>query len=264
MVLLYGLVCILGLLFGSFINVCIFRIPEGKSIIIPLSACTKCGNGLKPLDLIPVFSFIFLKGRCRYCNAQISARYPLVELLTAAVFLILYAKFEFTIAFFAFAFLMVILITVAFIDIDHKIIPNGLVITGLAGGIALFAYNIYYPVTNVFGDEKWFTPILGMLSGSGILFLVAVIGLIIYRTDNAMGMGDVKLSAPIGLFLGWKLCLIALFLSIMIAGIISLLLMIMRVKKRRDTIPFGPFIVLGTFITIIWGWGILNWYANYL
>lgn len=264
MAMYYIMVFILGLLVGSFANVCIYRIPDGKSIVVPPSACMSCGSRLRPLDLVPVFSFLFLKGKCRYCGKPVSSRYPLVELMTAAVFTGVFAKYGLTPYFFAFIFLMTILIIVFFIDIDHRIIPDGLVIAGLAGGIALFAWNIYKPMSVVYGDEKWWTPLLGAISGSGILLAVAIIGLIIYKSDDAMGMGDVKLLAPIGVFLGWRLGLAALFISIVLAGIVSLVLIITGVKKKKDTIPFGPFIVIGTFLTILFGWDLLNWYTSRL
>lgn len=259
MAFVYVVVFILGLVIGSFINVLIYRIPLGKSIITPPSSCTGCGKRLTAIDLVPVFSFVFLKGRCRHCGAPISIRYPLVELLTAVIYIILFSKFGLSIPFAAYAFLMIILIAVFFIDIDHRIIPDELVIAGIIGGSLLFVYNIFLPLPEVFGNGKWWTPAAGFFSGSGLLLLVAVLGSLLYRTDDAMGMGDVKLMAPIGLFLGWKLCLTALFISVLLAGVSSMVLILLRKKNRKDTIPFGPFIVAGTFITIMWGWGILFW-----
>lgn len=257
-------VFLLGLIIGSFINVCIYRIPLGKSIVAPPSACTSCGKRLKAPDLIPVLSYVFLRGRCRHCGAPISSRYPLIELLTAGVFTALFLEYGFTIPFIAFVFLMTILIAVFFIDIDHRIIPDGLVIAGIIGGVALLVYNFFKPMTEIFGDDKWWTPVAGFFSGSGFLLLVALLGLLIYKTDDAMGMGDVKLMAPIGLFLGWRLCLAALFISVLLAGFTSLSLILFGIKKKKDTIPFGPFIVTGTFVTIMWGWDILNWYTGLL
>lgn len=262
MAIAYVSIFLFGLIIGSFINVCIYRIPLGKSIVAPPSACTSCGERLTAPDLVPVLSYVFLKGRCRHCGAPISPRYPLIELLTAGIFIVLYMKYGFTIPFIAFAFLMIILISVFFIDIDHRIIPDELVIVGIIGGIALLGYNIFKPLTEVFGDGKWWTPVAGFFSGSGFLLMVALLGLLIYKTDDAMGMGDVKLMAPIGLFLGWKLCLTALFISVILAGVSSLVLILLRIKKKKDTIPFGPFIVTGTFLTIMWGWDILFWYIR--
>ena len=259
----YIMICIFGLVFGSFVNVLIYRIPEGKSIVTPPWACMKCGMRLKPLDLVPVFSYIFLRGRCRHCGAAISPRYPAIELLTAAVYVVLFISFGLTVAFFAYTFLMTILIAVLFIDYDHRIIPDELVIAGLAGGAFVFVYNIFKPGELLYGDGMWWTPLLGFVAGSGILLLVAIFGSLIFKTDEAMGMGDVKILAPIGVFLGWKLGLAGLFFSILIAGIVILLMLILRLIGRKDTIPFGPFIVVGTFVTIMWGWDIIFWYIGH-
>lgn len=262
MAVTYGIIFIYGLIIGSFVNVLIFRIPQGKSIVTPPSACTNCGSRLTPLDLVPVFNYVFLRGKCRHCGTRISPRYPLVELITAGVFVILYYKYGLSVPFFAFAFLMTLLIAIFFIDIDHRIIPNGLVLIALAGGLLLFIYNILSPMPEVFGDSKWWTPLAGLLPGSGFLLVVAILGSLIYKTDDAMGMGDVKLMAPIGMFLGWKLCLIALFISVILGGVLSLLLMVTGIKKRKDTVAFGPFIVIGAFTTIMWGWDLLSWYLG--
>ncbi|MBZ0100520.1 MAG: prepilin peptidase, partial [Taibaiella sp.] len=244
--------------------VLIYRVPEGKSIIAPPSACPACGGRLSPLDLIPVISWLMLKGRCRYCKAAISSRYLLVEILTAAAVTGLFARFGTSVAFFAFTYLIILLIAVFFIDADHRIIPDELVLSGLAGGVILLVYNMLNPGQLIYGDDKWWTPLAGILSGSGVLLLVAIIGMLVYRTDDAMGMGDVKLFAPIGMFLGWKLCLAALFFSIILAGVASIILIIVRIKKKKDTIPFGPFIVIGTYLCIILGWDIINWYTGML
>lgn len=260
----YALVFISGLIIGSFSNVCIYRIPIGKSIVSSPLACTSCGKVLTVPELIPVLSFIFLRGRCRHCGAQISIRYPLIELLTAVLYTVIFAKYSFSVPFIAFIYLITILITIFFIDIDHKIIPDELVIAAIIGGIAMMAYNIFYPQTVIYGDDKWWTPLAGFFSGSAFLLAVALLGSLIYKTDEAMGMGDVKLMTPIGLFLGWKLALFTLLESIVLAGVTSILLIIFRIKKRKDTIPFGPFIVTGAFIAMVWGWNIINLYIGSL
>ncbi len=264
MTFIYVMVFLFGMIVGSFTNVLIYRIPIGKSIVAPPSACTSCGNRLTAPDLVPVFSYIFLKGRCRHCRAPISPRYPMIELLTALVFVTLFMKYGLTVPFAAFIFLMTVLIAVFFIDLDHKIIPDELVLAGMAGGVVFFVYSRINPVPEVYGDGNWWTPVVGMFSGSVFLLAVALLGMFLYKTEDAMGMGDVKLMLPIGLFLGWKLCLTALFISVLLAGLTSLLLVALRIKKKKDTIPFGPFIVTGTFISILWGWDMLNWYLGML
>ncbi|MGI6778179.1 MAG: prepilin peptidase [Acetivibrionales bacterium] len=250
-----------GLITGSFLNVCIYRIPEGESIIKPSSHCIKCGKKLKAADLIPVFSYLLLRGKCRYCKVDISPRYVLVEIVTAAVFLLLFIKYGLSMDFIAMAYLMAILIAVFFIDLRHKIIPNELVAAGLIGSVPVIAYNIFEPL-KIYSDARWWAPLLGILPGCGFLFMVASAGFLLYGSDDAMGMGDVKIFAPIGLFLGWKMCIIALLLSIITGGVSGIILVAAKVKGRRDTIPFGPFIVLGTLIAIMWGENILGWYLD--
>ncbi|MCR4434242.1 MAG: prepilin peptidase [Clostridiales bacterium] len=254
------LILCMGLIIGSFLNVCIYRIPLGESVVEPPSHCTNCGTRLKPVDLVPVLSFMFLKGKCRYCGAKVSARYPAVELITALVFMLLFSRYGLTVDFLAAIYLMSILIAVFFIDMDHKIIPDGLVLAGLAGGVLLTAYNIFNRV-GIYGDRNWWNPLLGGVAGSGFLFLVALIGALAYKTDEAMGMGDVKIFLPIGMFLGWRMTVIALLLSIFAGGIASLFLILTRKKERRGTIPFGPFIATGTFMALMWGWDLLGWYV---
>lgn len=256
------LIFITGLIFGSFFNVVIYRLPEGKSIIAPRSFCPSCGAKLKAYDLIPVFSFIFLRGKCRYCGCKISFRYPLVELVTGVVFVILYIKFGLSVEFIFTVFLMSILLMVFFIDLEHMIIPNELVIAGLIGGIALFVLRFWFDDALV-GDSQWYSPILGMLATSGFLLLVALIGLAIYGTD-AFGMGDVKIFLPIGLILGLKLSVISLVFSIFIGGITGLFLIITGLKHRKSHIPFGPFIVMGTFLSILFGNEFFAWYVGML
>jgi len=251
---------VLGLVVGSLINVCIYRIPEGKSIITPASQCRNCGTTLKPMDLIPVLSYILLRGRCRYCGSQFSARYPLVELLNGIVAVLLFQKYGLTVEFVSSAFLMSVLIAVFFIDIDHRIIPDGLVLTLLAGGVVLSVYNFFKPVS-FYGDRHWWNPLAGILSGAGVLFLIALIGMAIYKNDDAMGMGDVKIFVPIGIFLGWRLSLLALLLSMLAGGLMGLFIIASGRGNRKSTIAFGPFIVIGTFISFMWGWDILKWYT---
>lgn len=261
MVVYYVIVAVLGLIIGSFLNVCIYRIPEEKSIIKPPSHCTGCGTRLGFMDLIPVLSYLLIKGRCRYCRIKIPARYPAVELLTAAAFVMLFARYGFSADFAAFVYLVSILIIVFFIDLKHRIIPDELVIAGTAGALIATVYNIFHPL-HIYGDTNWWNPIVGMLTGSGFLFLVAVIGLLIYKTDDAMGMGDVKIFIPIGIFLGWRMTALTLVISLLLGGLAGVVFIITGLKKRRDTIPFGPFIVAGAFITMLWGWDILNIYLT--
>ncbi|NLD50424.1 MAG: prepilin peptidase [Clostridiaceae bacterium] len=252
---------LVGLIIGSFLNVCIYRIPREESIVRPPSHCPNCGNRLTFIDLVPVFSFLFLRGKCRHCSAKISPRYAMVELLTSLIFVLLLYKYKLTVDFFAAAYLMSILIAIFFIDLEHMIIPDGLVLAGLVGGIPLVVYNLFRPI-EIYGDRNWWTPLVGMLSGFVVLLFIGLVGLLIYKTDEAMGGGDIKLFAPLGLFLGWKLIIVAFLLSVFSAAIVSVILIITKVKSRKSTVPFGPFIVIGTFITYLYGWEILEWYLR--
>lgn len=253
----------MGLVIGCFLNVCIYRIPLKQSIIKPPSHCINCGATLKPLDLVPVFSFIFLKGRCRYCGVKVSARYPMVEGLTAGAFVILYFRYSLTVEFAAMAFLSCILICIAFIDAEYRIIPNEFIIAGLVGGMYLFVYNVFYTV-NMFGDRVWYNPILGFLVGTSFLLMVSLVGALVYKSDEAMGMGDIKLLAVIGIFLGWRLTIVSLMIAVFTAAIGCLLLIIIKRKNRKSVIAFGPYIAIGTFITIIYGWNLFNQYMTLL
>lgn len=259
--IIYGSILIFGIIIGSFLNVCIYRIPQGESIVSPPSHCPSCNTRLKPLDLIPLISYLICCGKCRYCDRKISPRYFLVEILTGIVSLALFYKYGLTVDFAAFLFLMYILLAVFFIDLDHQIIPNELVIVGLLGGVILFAYNLFLPF-QIYADHLWWNPLLGLVVGSGFLLGVSLIGLALYKGDEVMGMGDVKLFAPIGLFLGWRMTLLALFASVVLGGMSSLLLILLGKATRKSMIPFGPFIVIGVFITIMWGWDIVRWYVN--
>ena len=259
--IMYTFIFIFGLIIGSFLNVCIYRIPLEESIVSPPSHCPNCDTRLKPFDLIPLFSYLISRRKCRYCGLKISPRYFLVELLTGIISVALFFKFGLTVDFAAFLFLTYILIAVFFIDLDHQIIPNELVIAGLVGGVILFINNLYTPF-QIYADQRWWNPLLGLVAGSGFLLGVSLIGLALYKGDEVMGMGDVKLFAPIGLFLGWRMTLLALFISVVLAGMSSLVLMLLGKANRKSMIPFGPFIVSGVFITIMWGWNILNWYLS--
>jgi len=259
--MLEALIFITGLLIGSFLNVCIYRIPQNMSIVFPPSHCLTCGRQLTITDLVPVFSYLFLRGRCRSCKARISARYPLVELLTAIVFLLLYKQYGLTIPFFAYSLMMAAMIVVFFIDLDHMIIPDKVVLCALVAGILMAIYNLFSPL-QVYGDSNWWNPLLGALLGSGFLFMVALVGSVVFKTNEAMGGGDIKLMIPIGLFLGWRLTAVTLFMAIFIAGAVGIILLILKMTSRKSHIPFGPFIVMASFIAVMWGYQIIEWYLS--
>lgn len=254
-------VFIAGLVAGMLINRCIDRYPEEESKAKTFARCAGCGRNINAIDVIPLLGYFMTKGRYICCKAKKPALYPMVELFAAFVFLLLFKKYMFSAEYVAASYLMGILIAAFFIDIKYRIIPNRLVFSGLAGAIMLVGYN-FLRHGAFFGNDGWWSHLIGMLPGSGILLILATIGIVIYKNDDVMGMGDVKVFAPIGIFLGWKLCIVALMLSVTIAGFICLVLLLLRLKNRMDAIPFGPFIAAGTFITLMWGQEILNWYLG--
>jgi len=256
------LIFLAGLVFGSFFNVVICRVPEKKSIVKPRSACPSCGSVLMPKDLIPLFSFIFQKGRCRYCKCSISPQYPIVELASGLMLTAIYLKYGISPELFFLGYLMSVLLIVFFIDLKHMIIPNGLVLAGIAGGLVFFAVRFFYN-DKITDGEQWYSPLLGIAAVSGFLLLIAVIGMIIYGQD-AMGMGDVKIFIPISLFLGFKLSVLTLLLTIFLGGLTGLFLIVAKLKKRKSQIPFAPFIVIGTFISLMLGNNIIEWYLGTL
>lgn len=242
------IVFITGLLIGSFLNVCIYRIPLKESIAYPPSHCPHCKTGLKPIDLIPVLSFLFRNGKCRYCNKKISLQYPLVELLSGIVYVFLFAEFGLTMLFLKYAVLCSLLIVISFIDFKYHIIPDELIIFGMAAGVLSVAlyWDIGYAINGI----------LGLLLGGGIFLLIAVV------TNGAMGGGDIKLMGILGFWFGWKLVLLLSILAFIISAAVSLVLLVLKIKRRKDYIPFGPFIAVASFIVLYKGTAILDWYIH--
>lgn len=240
------LILIFGLVIGSFLNVCVWRIPRGESIAYPPSHCTGCGKDLKPMDLVPVLSYLLYMGKCRYCGGRISPRYPMVELLNGVIYLLLYQKIGLGLLFVKYAILSSLLIVAGFIDYDHQIIPDRLIIFGLGTGV-IFAILSNFKNGLIDG-------LIGLLIGGGFFLLIAV------ATNGAMGGGDIKLMAVLGLWLGWKHILLIIFLSFVIGGLLSTILLGLKLKGRKDFIAFGPFIAIAAFIAIYYGRDILEWY----
>ncbi len=255
----YILVFAYGLIIGSFLNVCICRMPLGESVVKPPSHCPNCGTRLTVLDLVPLFSYLFLGGKCRYCKVKISIKYPLMEVLTAVIYLPLFYKYGQNgqyIEFFAAAYLMSILIVVFFVDLKHRKIPNTLVISGLVGSIALIVYNFFKPL-DIYGDGNWWNPILGMFLGSGFLLIVSLISMG-FSKKEAFRFGDIKLLAVIGGYVGWKMGLVVLCTSLIISAIAVLSTAVLKKDNKRGNIPFGSFIAVATYITFLFGGEIIK------
>ena len=247
---------ILGLMVGSFLNVVIYRVPNEISIIKPNSRCGECNTTLKWYDMIPVVSLLLLKGRCRYCNTRISYRYSFVEILTGVITVLLYITYGISFEFIFFLSLIYILIPCFFIDLDHMIIPNGLVITGSVLFIIGFTYKLLVI------KEGLIDHLIGGLAGGGIMLLIYFLGLLIYKKE-ALGFGDVKLFFVIGLFLGLKLTAIAFLYSIFSGALIGIIIMVKTKKKGKTEMPFGPFIVLGSILSLFIGNMMYNWYMGF-
>jgi len=246
------MVVLFGLAIGSFLNVCIYRIPEGMSIVKPNSRCGHCGHALKTLDLVPVCSWISLRGKCRYCGDKISVRYPIVELLTALMFLFVFLEFGISMITLFNWILTGILITVFFTDLDHMIIPNKVILFGLVSGAFVAGYHYSYGYEFYYGSGD-FHGFIGMICASAILYLIALITKLIYGNEGGIGMGDVKLFMVIGLYVGWSYSLLILWLTFIIGGVFGVILLFLFKKDRKQAIPFAPFIVISTFICLFFG-----------
>jgi len=242
-----------GLVFGSFLNVCIYRIPIKKSIIFPASSCPNCGRNIPFYDNIPLLSYLFLLGRCRFCHEPISLRYPLVEVLSGLLSMVLFIRYGLSYQYFMFYLFVTSLVVISFIDLQHQIIPDILSIPGILVGIALS----FLP-----GHVHWIDSLIGALGGGGVLYLVAVVFKKVTGREG-MGGGDVKLLAMLGAWMGWRslpfIVLISSFSGILIGGGALL----MAGKGYRVRIPFGPFLSLGALITFFFGPQLVGWYWQF-
>lgn len=237
-------IIILGLCIGSFLNVVIYRLPTGGSVAWPPSACSQCGERLKAKDLVPVFSWLWLKGRCRYCEEAVAWRYPAVELLTGVVFLSLWQLLGPGWQFIQGAVLASILIVITFTDLDHRIIPDKIVLFGFLCGL---------PLLWLAGAPAPLAAALGVIAGALPLFLLAVL-------TNGMGGGDVKLVGMLGLYLGWPQVLLMVFLAAVLGAIVGLSLMAAGKIKRKEPIPFGPFLAVAAMAAYLGGDHLIFWY----
>lgn len=256
----------LGFIIGSFLNVCIYRLPRGESVISPPSHCPACGTRLKPWDLAPVVSYLLLRGRCRCCGAIISLRYVAVELLTGGLFVLCYLAVGLG-PFLAKALLLTsFLIVVAFIDYDHRLILDKVLLllagTGVLINIVQKYGSVWLPHVGLYGvffinSLDWFDMAVAALLGGGIMLFLAIV------SRGGLGGGDIKFVAALGLWLGWKLTLLVLLLSFLAGGVGGAALLLLRLKGRKDFIPFGPFIAAGAFIGMLYGYAVLEWYLGH-
>ncbi len=244
---------VFGSVIGSCLNVCIYRIPQNIAIARPRSYCPKCSNPIRALDNIPIISFVMLKGRCRNCDKKIRLQYPAVELLTALLTIAVVWKFDFTILTIFYLSLVYILITISFIDLEHMIIPDGLVLAAALLGLMASIFNIL-PI-------GWPESAYGALLYGGGLALAGYAGKLIYKMET-MGWGDVKLALVMGLCLGWKMSMISLLLAFLVAALFVVVGLAVGRLSRKQLIPFGPFLALGAIMTLFWGEQLYNWYLH--
>lgn len=249
--LVYFWVFFFGACIGSFLNVCIYRIPAGQSIVSPPSRCPQCGIRIRWWQNVPIASWLFLKGKCSVCKVKISIRYLLVETLTGLLFLKIFMIFTFhpaTIVFWIFA---AALVTLTFIDLDHQIIPDVISLPGIVLGFATVSFT---PVT-------WSNSLLGILLGGGSLWLIAIVYEFLTKNEG-MGGGDIKLLAMIGAFLGWKAILPVIFISSCLGTLVGVPLMLCQRASSKLAIPFGPFLSVASLIWLFWGGFLLRWYLG--
>lgn len=250
----YAVAGVLGALVGSFLNVCIHRLPRGESLIWPASHCPACAAPIAPYDNLPLLSYAALGGRCRACRGRISWRYPLVETANAASYVLVLWWFGATWAAAAYAVLLSALLAVTAIDLSHQIIPDVITLPGI--GLGLLASGTVLPT-------GWLNSLLGILVGGGLLWLVAWGSPYVFGKEG-MGGGDIKLLAMIGAFLGWKPALLTIMVGAIAGSLVGLSLIALKALKRDQYIPFGPFLALGAVVALFFHEHIVHWYTGLL
>ncbi|MFQ5673583.1 MAG: prepilin peptidase [Nitrospinales bacterium] len=238
-------VFIVGLAIGSFLNVCIYRLPRDESILFPRSHCPSCNAQIRARDNIPVISYLVLAGKCRHCRSAISPVYPAVEIVTGALLAVLYYKFGFTWQTLIYAVVLPALVVITMIDLEHKIIPDIITLPGIIFGLAAGYYLV-----------GWRDSLIGLAVGGGLFYLLAVL------SRGGMGGGDIKFIAGAGALLGWQKVLLIIFLGAFLGSCVGLPLILMKKKSRKSQIPFGPFLAAGTLIAIFFGNDLIRLYLG--
>jgi leader peptidase (prepilin peptidase)/N-methyltransferase len=247
-----GIAFILGLLWGSFGNVCILRIPAGKSVVTPRSACPKCAKPIAWYDNIPVLSWLILRGRCRACKTPISFRYPLVEFLTGAVFAAIVLKYGYSWSTLEYLIFAWALIVCSFIDIDHMILPDVFTLSGIVIGLVGAALN---------PERSFLSALTGVLMGGGFLWLIAYSYLLL-RKEEGMGGGDIKLLAWIGAVLGWRAIPFVILAASVIGSFVGVGVAWRSKAGLKSVIPFGPYLAFAALLYLFGGEFLANWYIG--
>ena len=243
---------VLGLCVGSFLNVVIYRLPRGESLASPPSRCPKCGKPLAWFDNIPVISWLVLRGKCRRCGAKISVQYPIVEAITAiaAVIVVVLTPAD-GVLLASRLVLTAILITLFVIDLELQILPNAITLPGIVIG---FLFSLFGPPGPV-------TSLLGIVLGAGVLYGIAAAYYVV-RREEGMGMGDVKMLAMIGAFLGWRAVLLTLILSSFVGALVGVALLSTKKEGLKYALPFGTFLALAAFFAMLFGEPLMDWYLG--
>jgi len=267
------LALLFGLLIGSFLNVCIVRLPLGRSIVTPPSQCPRCGTGIRFYDNIPVISFLLLRAKCRKCGEPISWRYPVVELMNGLCYVLVVQAFWVNGEAILMMALCSSLIVVTFIDYDHQIIPDVITLPGMVVGLAVapfFMSALAEPLPFHLGRliphtgpylTAFLNSLIGLIVGGGPLLAIGWIWEKL-RHVEAMGGGDVKLMGMVGSFIGWKGALLTIMLGAIAGSIVGVALILLKNHKMEKVIPFGPFLVIGTVASAFYGNDILTWYLG--
>jgi len=242
---------------GSFLNVCIYRMPRSESILKPRSHCVHCGKMIKWYQNIPLFSYLFLRGKCAACRKPISFRYFVVELLTASLFVVFYSKFGLSFDLVIFLIMASGMILATFIDFDHQLIPDTVSLGGLGLGLLT---SLIYPQFFSVGDmgiigrkAAFLSSVLGAVVGGLSIYIMGFLGKLAFKKE-AMGFGDVKYMAMVGSFLGWKMVLFVFFLAPIFGASVGI---VQKIKYKEDVIPYGPYLSLATLVAVLWGEDVL-------
>jgi leader peptidase (prepilin peptidase)/N-methyltransferase len=274
-ILIAVLIFLFGLIIGSFLNVCIVRIPAGKSIVLPSSACVQCGEAIRAYDNIPVLSYLLLAGRCRQCKARISTMYPVVEFLTGLLFLACYEAFGLTAEALKWVLFLAIILVLVFTDLRERVLPDVVNYTGLGLGLVLSLFTKPSDGTAAWIANHMFdfpppTPVIsladglvGAAVGSSLLWLVSE-AYFRLRGREGMGLGDVKMMLMAGAFLGAKRTLLTIFAGSVLGSVLGLLFILARRKGSEYELPFGSFLGMAAVLVVFFGTPIINWYQSLL
>jgi leader peptidase (prepilin peptidase)/N-methyltransferase len=249
---------IVGIAIGSFLNVCIDRLPIGKSLISPPSHCDSCQRRLGILDMIPVFSYLILRGRCRYCGARIPIRVFIVEALCGILFLLAFWRYGLTAQFGVTAFWCCVFLVIIFIDWEKQLILNKITYPAYVIAMIILAVHTYVPGANLMPPEA---TIINGVASAAVIFAVFLI--IVLISPKGMGMGDAKLVALIGLVSGFPLVIFSMVVGVVLGGIVAAVLLATKKKGRKDVIPYGTFLGIGPIIALIFAADIINWYLPF-